>query len=153
MKLCIVRHGEASFTTPDPERTLTATGKQQARIAGQWLVAQFPKKPRLIASPYVRAQQTATIIAEECGLQIETWNSLTPDASVNALIAQLSNVSEDAILVSHLPLVGHLAALLVDGKCFDQPWSPAECQLLEGEVVATGCMTTTTVWYPVLAGT
>ncbi len=151
MKLCIVRHGAASFTTPDPERQLTAAGAKQARIAGQWLVAQFPKKPRLIASPYTRAQQTATIIAEECGLQIETWNSLTPDASVKAVIEQLSKVSDDVILVSHLPLVGHLAALLVDGRVYDQPWSPAECKLLEGEIAAIGCMTTTSVWYPVLA--
>lgn len=151
MKLCIVRHGSASFTTPDSERQLTSTGKHQARVAGQWLVAQFPKKPRLIASPYVRAQQTATIIAEECGLQLETWKGLTPGANVNALLEQLSGITEDIILVSHLPLVGHLASWLVDGRCYDQPWSPAECWLLEGEVAAAGCMTTTSVWYPVLA--
>ncbi|HUH57269.1 MAG TPA: phosphohistidine phosphatase SixA [Pseudomonadales bacterium] len=151
MKLCIVRHGEAGFTAPDSERELTATGKQQAKIAGQWLLAQFPKKPRLIASPYIRAQQTASIIAQECGLQVETWKSLTPEASVNALVDQLGDITEDVILVSHLPLVAYLAALLVDGSSYNQPWSVAECWLLEGKLAAAGCMSTTKVWYPVLA--
>lgn len=151
MKLCIVRHGEAGFGAPDPERELTATGKQQARIAGQWLVTQFPKKPRLLVSPYVRAQQTAAIIAQECGLTIDTWNDITPAAHPEAIVDQLSELSEDIILVSHLPLVGHLATLLVDGQASDQPWSPAECWLLEGELAASGCMTTSSVWYPILA--
>lgn len=151
MKLCIVRHGSASFTSPDPARQLTADGRHQAKIAGQWLVGQFPKKPRLIASPYIRAQQTANIIAKECGLSVETWQDLTPDADAKCLIDQLSTVSDDLILVSHLPLVGHLASWLVEGRCFDQPWSPAECWLLEGDIAAVGCMTVQHIWYPVLA--
>lgn len=151
MKLCIVRHGSASFSTPDSVRQLTATGQQQAKAAGQWLVAQFPSKPRLIASPYVRAQETANIIAKECGLTLETWSELTPEANVKTLINQLSSIVEDVILVSHLPLVGHLAAWLVDGECYEQSWSPAECRLLEGKLAAIGCMTVTSTWYPVLA--
>lgn len=125
---------------PDPERQLTADGRHQAKAAGQWLVAQFPRKARLIASPYLRTQETAAIIAAETGLQVETWSSITPDADIGFLLDKLAGISEDLILVSHLPLVGHLAAMLVDGRKYDQPWSPAECWLLEGEVLAAGCM-------------
>lgn len=151
MKLCIVRHGDAGFSSPDFERRLTALGRQQAKGAGQWIKAQFDKAPRLVASPYLRAQETATIIAKECGLQIETWPNITPEGNAKALVDKLTGVSEDIVLVSHLPLVGYLAATLVDGRSYNQPWSAAECRLLQGEILASGCLSVANVWLPAQA--
>ena len=54
------------------------------------------------------------------------------------------------IVVSHLPLVGRLASLLVDGRALDQPWSPAEGWVLSGDLFAPGCMTVDQIWYPAL---
>jgi len=68
------------------------------------------------------------------------------------LLNDLTAQEQDLILVSHLPLVGHLAAMLVDGQLYDQPWSPAECWILQGDLAAAGCMSVDAVWYPVLDG-
>lgn len=153
MKIYIVRHGSAEQgAVQDQGRKLSARGVQQAEGAGRWLAQQIQGKPRLLSSPYVRTQQTADSIARQCGLAIETSGLLVPEGDVSQLIDRLSQTEGDAILVSHLPLVGHLAAMLVDGQMYDQPWSPAEVWILEGDIAAAGCMTVSGVWYPVLDG-
>jgi len=74
----LVRHGEGLWNThfhraridaaiPDP--TLTETGRAQARLAADQL--REHEITRLIASPYRRTLETAMIIAERLGLDIE----------------------------------------------------------------------------------
>jgi broad specificity phosphatase PhoE len=74
----LVRHGEGFWNTrfhkaridaaiPDP--TLTETGRQQARLAAERLGEHGIS--RLIASPYRRTLETAAIIGERLGLDIE----------------------------------------------------------------------------------
>lgn len=153
MRLCIVRHGSAvSGAVQDQSRELTDRGREQASAAGTWLAQQPLQAPRLLASPYRRAQQTAELIGQALGIVPEVVPELVPDADVRHLVEELTAQDRDLILVSHLPLVGHLASLLVDGQVYEQPWSLAECWLLQGEVAAAGCMTVESVWYPVLAG-
>ncbi len=81
MKLWVLRHGEAEpyGARPDPERALTAHGREEvlrsaAQLIGQPLAA-------IYASPYLRAQQTAQLVREALGFQPEliTVNWLTPD--------------------------------------------------------------------------
>ena len=66
MKLWVLRHGEAEpRANSDAERRLTAHGREQvlhsaARLLGQPLQA-------IIASPYVRAQQTAALVHDTLG--------------------------------------------------------------------------------------
>jgi broad specificity phosphatase PhoE len=74
-RLILVRHGESAgnairrFTT-SPDAPITALGRQQALDAARAIRSRF--KPSLvIASPYVRARETAAIIAAELGLAIE----------------------------------------------------------------------------------
>ncbi|OGZ07165.1 MAG: hypothetical protein A3D65_05165 [Candidatus Lloydbacteria bacterium RIFCSPHIGHO2_02_FULL_50_13] len=52
-----------------PTVPLTDRGKAQARIVGKRLASLMPK--RLIASPYERAKETGSTIAEEVGLPLE----------------------------------------------------------------------------------
>jgi broad specificity phosphatase PhoE len=74
----LIRHGQSEFNAvyartrvdpgiPDPR--LTEEGKRQARDAARSLAEHGIA--RLIASPYTRALETATIIADELGLEIE----------------------------------------------------------------------------------
>lgn len=81
MRLWVLRHGEAEpyGARPDPERALTAHGREEvlrsaAQLIGQPLTA-------IYASPYLRAQQTAQLVREALGFQPEliTVNWLTPD--------------------------------------------------------------------------
>ncbi len=75
--MILVRHGEGLWNThfhttridaaiPDP--ALTATGREQARLAADRLREHGVR--RLVASPYRRALETALIIAERLGLDI-----------------------------------------------------------------------------------
>ncbi|GGY40998.1 phosphohistidine phosphatase SixA [Bacterioplanes sanyensis] len=154
MKLCIVRHGVAVLgADSDDQRVLRPEGLQQAHMAGRWLASEGLSRPQLFASPYVRTQQTATEIGSALGCEPQLMTELVPGSEPQVVVEQLLEMTDDVVLVSHLPLVGRLAAWLVDGEVYDQPWSPAECWLLEGDVFAAGCMTVTQVWYPELENT
>lgn len=151
MKIAIVRHGAAHYGQDyDHARTLTEQGHEQARRLAHWLADHGWHDAHLIASPFVRAQQTATAIAETLSVPLQSQSLLQPDGQPNEAVEWLSAQTQALILVSHLPFVGRLASLLVDGSVYDQPWSPAECWVLEGSIAAPGCMTVVDVWYPAL---
>ena len=76
--MLLVRHGESAWNVvfgelridtgiADPE--LTATGREQAQSAAAQLAGQGVE--RLLASPYRRTLETASIIADTLGLDIE----------------------------------------------------------------------------------
>src|SRR5271156_2521374 len=72
MILYLVRHGIAvdpndPKSPPEPERPLTAKGVQKTRAAALGLQALGVKPDVLITSPYVRAAQTAELLAETLG--------------------------------------------------------------------------------------
>jgi probable phosphoglycerate mutase len=74
-RVILVRHGESEGNrdrtfTQNPRVPLTAHGREQARTAGV-RIAQRYKPTRVVASPYLRAWQTAEVIAEVLGLHVE----------------------------------------------------------------------------------
>lgn len=151
MKVAIVRHGAAHYGQDfDHTRPLTELGQEQVQRLGRWLCEQGWQNASLTASPFVRAQQTAQAIATALSLPLQTLPMLQPDGTPYDVADWLACQSQAQILVSHLPLVGRLASLLVDGRVYDQPWSPAECWVLEGTMAAPNCMSVVDVWYPAL---
>jgi broad specificity phosphatase PhoE len=79
-RVILVRHGESEGNrdrtfTQNPQVPLTAQGREQARVAGL-RIAQRYRPTRIVASPYLRAWQTAEMIAEVLGLQIEAETDL-----------------------------------------------------------------------------
>jgi broad specificity phosphatase PhoE len=84
--LLLVRHGESSgnvardaaelaglatidITERDMDVPLSTAGREQAAALGRWLVDQGRQRPTVaVASPYVRAQQTARIALDTAGL-------------------------------------------------------------------------------------
>lgn len=156
MKICIVRHGSAETgADADELRSLTEKGFQQAQGAGRWIQSliaeqQLADDVLICHSPYLRAQQTAGAVINATGKSGQQCDLITPQGDVTQILDWLVAQERDIVLVSHLPLVGRLAAKLVEGQVFDQPWSPAEAWLLEGDIAASGCMTVTGVWYPAL---
>lgn len=88
-RLWLVRHGESvanlamaaaeiagqdTFTvgTRDADVPLTITGRQQARALGRWLAQQCADgdSPTVWSSPYLRAEQTASIAVESSALSL-----------------------------------------------------------------------------------
>ncbi len=74
-KIILVRHGESEgnrirhFTT-SPDAAITEQGRRQALAAALCIKALF-KPARVIASPYLRALETARIIAGQLALPVE----------------------------------------------------------------------------------
>lgn len=144
MNLWVLRHGQAhNRAASDAVRELTERGREEvvrsaAHLAGQPLQA-------ILASPYVRAQQTAALVREALGFEPEvvTVPWLTPDCEPGDVIAQLEGQTwEHLLLVSHQPLVGSLIGLLQHGHYRQpQPMDTASLARLQGDWVLAGVMT------------
>lgn len=143
MKLWLLRHGEAeSAALTDAERNLTAYGRQQVREAA----AQLQGRPlqAVLVSPFVRAQQTADLFCEVLAFSgaRETVAWLTPESDVRQAMRKLDSYPfKELLLVTHQPLVGALAGLLIHGHR-QQPlaMNTASLALLEGDALVAGLM-------------
>jgi phosphohistidine phosphatase len=120
MDLILWRHAEAEdIASSDLARRLTPRGQRQATRMAAWLEARLgmsaarSDKWRVIASPAVRAQQTAAAL----GMPIETTKSLAPDAAVEAVLraAGWPNNPESVVVVGHQPTLGMVAGRLING--------------------------------------
>lgn len=142
-RLLIMRHGEAAPGAPDAERELTGRGRRDAERMAAWLAERDDLAGlRLMASPYRRARQTAAIVGEALGLEAEALSFITPDdpprAVADWLLAQPQG--RPLLLVSHMPLVGALTGLLVEGRADRGLGFPtAAVAELEADVWAAGC--------------
>ncbi|WGI26814.1 phosphohistidine phosphatase SixA [Halomonas alkaliantarctica] len=142
----IMRHGEAAPGYPDQARRLTSHGEREAEKMARWLAKRVAAgelfTPRIYASPFARAQQTAQTLCDALGASLETLDFITPDDSPQAVSDWLLEQPESApiMLVSHMPLVGDLAGLLVEGSPAQGIGFPtAAIAELEAEVWAAGC--------------
>ncbi|AYC33376.1 phosphohistidine phosphatase SixA [Pseudomonas cavernae] len=151
MRLWLLRHGEAEpQARTDAERHLTKRGRKDVLLSA----AQLEGRPltAILASPYVRAQQTAELVREALGvrLPITTAPWLTPDSSPAEALRQLDNyVDGELLLVSHNPFVGDLAGLLLHGhRQQPLPMQTASLAELDGEMYAAGSMELLAVVHP-----
>ena len=143
MRLWLLRHGEAEpQAASDAARELTAHGRKEvqqaaAQLAGRPLTA-------IVASPYVRAQQTAELVRSELGFtgKINTVAWLTPDSDPRDALKYLDERERaEVLLVSHQPLIGALGGLLVHGHRQEPlPMRTASLDELEGDIPAAGMM-------------
>jgi len=65
--LWLLRHGDAEDGSPDAERPLTDKGREQARAVGAALKALGVELDACLASPKLRAVETARIACEQLG--------------------------------------------------------------------------------------
>jgi phosphohistidine phosphatase len=117
MDLLLWRHADAEDPPPggaDAERRLTAKGVKQAARVAAWLDARIPASARVIASPAVRAQQTAAALSRSSA----TSDRVSPGAKPAEVLeaAGWPGGSETVIVVGHQPTLGAAAALALTGK-------------------------------------
>lgn len=138
MRLYIVRHGEAERqVTTDEARALTRDGRDDVTRLWTHLVARGVQPRRIVSSPYVRARQTADLIAGFFpGVPREQLDLITPDGDPSRVLARLleAGVGDDWVLVSHMPLVDRLCGALTDGGRYPFPVGATAC--LDVEVLA-----------------
>jgi phosphohistidine phosphatase len=126
MNLYLLRHGLAVDRSKpgykkDADRPLTPKGKQRL-----WRVAEAMEEMELefdaiITSPFLRAAQTAEIVAEafELRKKLSSTEHLTPNGNPKLLlehIIQIKPAPKDVLLVGHEPYLGQLIGLLVAGN-------------------------------------
>jgi phosphohistidine phosphatase len=99
--LWLLRHGDAADGSPDAERPLTEKGEEQARAAGRALKALGIQLDACLASPRVRAADTARIACEALGVEPELEPKLSGGPfDAKALAAGLG---DEVLLVGHDP--------------------------------------------------
>ena len=124
MDLYIVRHAAAFGRDPDrwpddSKRPLTPEGEEEFRLAASGLARIAPRVDAILSSPYLRAWQTAQILAE-----LDSWPApksfpvleptLPPERAVLALEAY--SEAGSVAVVGHRPGLHELAAYLLTGE-------------------------------------
>ena len=109
MELILWRHADAEDGADDMARRLTPKGEQQAAAMAKWLRPHLPLQYTLLASPAVRAQQTAAAL----GANIVTDKTLAPGASPAAIVKAAHKHKGTVLIVGHQPDLGRAAAQLV----------------------------------------
>lgn len=125
MQLLVIRHAIAedrdtfgSSGRDDSERPLTAAGRDKMRCAAAGLRRVVPKIDLLASSPYVRAMQTAEIVAAAYGIDdIKQVDALVPDAPLQQFLtwAQRKSTADVVAIVGHEPHLGELVTWLLSG--------------------------------------
>ena len=151
MKVWILRHGEAQYRArTDAERELTANGRKEVLNSAVHLLGQPLRW--IIASPYVRAQQTAELVRQALGFAdpVVTVPWLTPDSDPRKALENLDlYASDNVLLVSHQPLVGSLIGLAVHGNVQQaEPMQTASLAELEGDFPLAGALNLLGVRHP-----
>ena len=121
MEIYILRHGIAvDRGTPgykkDGDRPLTEDGVQKIRQVAEAMLAMELKFDLILSSPYVRAAETAKIVAGELDEEVTFTEFLLPDGNPLELIREINdNKPQSVLLVGHEPDLSRLISLLISG--------------------------------------
>jgi phosphohistidine phosphatase len=125
MDLYTLRHAIAEDRSelpgsPDSERRLTRDGERKMRRAAAGMKAAEMEFDLILSSPYIRAKQTADILADVLKLHkvLEISPELTPGGNPRKLIDTLNGTyvrRESVVLVGHEPYLSSLVSLLLSG--------------------------------------
>ncbi len=138
MRLYFLRHGLASDSTTwagaDDQRPLTPEGVARMQASARTISALELELDEIITSPYVRARQTADIVAAQLGLPVTAQASMVPGFSFPALERLLNTRLQAGALL----LVGHeddfsqlIGRLIGGGRVVMKKGSLARVDLLQ----------------------
>ena len=126
VNIFILRHGIAVDPgTPgyehDSDRPLIPKGERRLRSAAAAMEKLELSFDLILSGPFIRAKQTAEIVAGELKLKkrIEFFDGLVPGGNSKALIYALNELRpepENVLLVGHEPYLSRLISLLVSGE-------------------------------------
>ena len=122
MEIYILRHGIAvQRGTPgykkDSDRPLTEDGIDKIHQVVEAMLAMELKFDLILSSPYVRAAETAKIVAGELDEEVTFTEFLLPDGNPLELIREINdNKPQSVLLVGHEPDLSRLMSLLISGE-------------------------------------
>ena len=116
MDLILWRHADAVDAAPgesDFERALTGKGRTQTKRMAAWLNERLPADSIVMASPALRAQQTAKALKRK----IISSAALGTDTDCKTLLAAVRGprAQSTTVVVGHQPALGHVASWLLTG--------------------------------------
>jgi len=121
MQLILWRHADAEDeAVSDLARALTPKGQRQATRMADWFMAQVGvdlTRWKILVSPALRAQQTAAALATKAGIKFETFASIAPEATSDAILqaARWPDSATHVMVVGHQPTLGLVIAQLLSG--------------------------------------
>ena len=110
MHLILVRHAHADPGDPDELRPLSARGREEARALGERLAAEQPDL--VLASPLLRARETAAAIAKAAGVELRVDDRLAPGATADDVVAAIADAGDTVVTVGHQPDCSEIALAL-----------------------------------------
>ena len=126
MQLLVIRHAiamereeYAKSGRPDSDRPLTDTGRRRMRKNARGLQRISPHPDLIATSPWLRAADTARVVAETLGVErMETLDAMLPDRRPQELAAWLNERLEVATVavVGHEPQLGEVVTWLLGGE-------------------------------------
>ncbi|RPH62599.1 MAG: phosphohistidine phosphatase SixA, partial [Chloroflexi bacterium] len=121
MNLYLMRHAiatEPDEDTDDSQRPLTEKGRKKLGKIARNLDKLDLTFDLILTSPYLRAHQTAEVVADELNIKkklvVESEN-LTPLGFADKLVEEINarEPAENLLIVGHEPFLSHLIGMLV----------------------------------------
>lgn len=118
MKIYCVRHGHAE-PLPDEtgDRPLTEEGVEELKKVANYLASRGFHVSHVLHSEKQRARHTAELLAQKIAAHTlpEQTYLLSPDHTIDELVAKIAGWHDDTLLVGHMPNISTLVSALVTG--------------------------------------
>ncbi|HWQ03706.1 MAG TPA: phosphohistidine phosphatase SixA [Candidatus Nitrosotenuis sp.] len=156
MRLYLVRHGiaidrEDPECPADPERFLTKKGIEKTRAVAAGLMALGLQCDAMYSSPYLRARQTAEIVASALHFaksKIRQTEALLPMARPADFLKLLTRERGEVFAVGHAPNLDEVIAAAIGARSAVTALKKAGVACIEWEVIAAGKGMLIGVWSP-----
>lgn len=118
MDLYFLRHGEAA---PDGERPLTSEGAREVGRVARWLREHNVRPDLILSSPLARALQTAQLVADALGVQMQVEDRLACGARLEQVMELLKPLGRRTrvMLVGHEPDFSDMIGELIGGAAVE----------------------------------
>lgn len=114
MRLYLIQHGLSLPEEKDPDKSLSPEGREQTQKIANFLKEKNINFNLLWHSTKLRATQTAQIILNHISCtEVQERNDLNPTDPVEKFPEEILSMSNDLMIVGHLPFLQKLASLLL----------------------------------------
>ena len=153
MLIYLLRHGDAPFESSCGERSLSSQGELETRQVVEQHLDSLLKLQLIVCSPVLRARQTLQVLTDTLSCSGGNYSGellfedvLRSEGSVagveryvDALVDSFN--TDQILLLSHQPLIGHMLEYLTDNTGSGLGWSMGTSSLavLDATTFGRGC--------------
>lgn len=119
MEIVLFRHGHSqsiSISISDTEKHLSQRGIDEINKSSLNLYNEGFSCSLIISSPLQRAIESAAIISEKFDKEVRILDFLSPNSNPSKLIEFLSDIRENLIIVTHMPLIEDISFTLLNKR-------------------------------------